>query len=204
MSLPTTDAGVRLQSAMNSQEVDLYSVLLSKARSVVDFGDSGSTLLAIRHRVKHIVSVKPNSVTLSTLRQVTQVIEAEKEGRITFVQPDVGKTNAKNKPIDKKRRDDWPLYYSEVWTRIHDMIPDIVFINGSFVLASALSAVEHIGPNTQVIISGGLRGRRIDTLSNFYELTSSVQNLAVFRPKSTFDRELLYELQASYRFDRRA
>ncbi|MFW6363694.1 MAG: hypothetical protein ACOC0D_07585 [Spirochaeta sp.] len=204
MSLPTTDAGVHLKPAMNSAEIDLYSVLLSRNRSVVDFSDPGTTLLAVRHRVKQLISVQANPAFIATLRQIPQITEAEREERLVFVQPDIGRTNAKGKPVDKKRRDDWPLYYTQVWTQMHGLVPDIVFINGLFPTATALHALEHITPDTQLLVMGGTRHHRIEALSHFCTLTDSVQSLAVYRPKKHIDTDLLHEIQGAVRYNRRA
>ncbi|AFG36123.1 hypothetical protein [Spirochaeta africana] len=204
MSLPTTDAGVRLNPALNAAEIDMYSVLLSKTRSVVDFGDPGSTLLAVRHRVKQLFSVQPNPQQLAVLRAIQQISEAEREDRVRFIQPDIGRTNARNKPVDKKRRDDWPLYYTQLWNELQGIIPDLVYINGVFPLATALEALAHIGPGTQLLLVGGLKHRRQEALQNFCDLTSSVGSLAVYRPRKNYDNELRQELLGAIRYNRRA
>lgn len=204
MSLPTTEAGVRLKPALSAGETDLFSVMLSKNRSLVDFGDPGSTLLAVRHRVKQLISVKTNPDHVATLRQIQQVKEAEREDRVRFIVPDVGRVNAKGKPVDKKRRDDWPLYYTQVWTEIGDFIPDIVYINGSFPLVTALEALLHIGPGTTLMLHGGNKHRRQEILRQFCDLTEEVQSLVMYRPKKSFDTEHLQEIAAEIRYNRRA
>ncbi len=203
MALPQTDAAVHLNSALHYAEVDMYSLMLSSSRSLLDFGDPGSTLLAVRHRIQKIISVQPSCEHLATLQSIKQVQEAEREGRLKFVQPEIGRVNKKNKPTDKKSRENWPRYYQQVWEEHPEYKPDLVLINGPFPLATSLEALLHIGPQTRLLVHRGMASRRFDILLNFCTMEKMVQQLGVFRPKSEDqqDRELLQELlqQFAYR-----
>ena len=208
MALPQNEAAVRLNPAMQSAEVDLYSMLLSRHKQLLDFCDPGSTLLAVRHRVQQIYSVKSNPEHVATLQSIGQIQQAQKEGRLHFVQPDIGRVNSKGKPIDKKVRDQWPLYYSQVWETIgqNKFVPDLVFIQGNFLLATALEAVKHIVDSARVVVHKATSGGRMHVLQEFYEVQEAVQQLVVFRPKPhhTQDMALLEQYLQEYGFNPRA
>ncbi|GAB6091067.1 hypothetical protein [Spirochaeta dissipatitropha] len=189
MSLPTTEAAVRMKPALNNAEIDMYSVILAKTRTLLEFGDAGSTLLAVRHRVKKIYSVKSSPEQIAELRKIGQIVEAEREGRLEFFQPEIGRCNRKGKPVDRKNQDAWPAYFTDVWGHLGDVVPDVLYINGFYTLAASMEALKHIGNGTQVMLYGPHRLRRVDQLKEYYEFTNIVQNLAVMRRKSSWDPE---------------
>ena len=135
---------------MTDRELDLYAGLLAGARTVIEYGTGGSTLLALGAGVPCLVSVESDAGWIGMLRELPAIAEAERQGRLTFVHVDIGRVGKWGKPVDSSGAARYAAYASAPWS--HCEVPDVVFVDGRFRVACALETVLHSAGKYQACV----------------------------------------------------
>lgn len=178
---PATPSGP-LKPAMTEAECALFTSYLEKAKAVLEFGAGGSTALAGRLGVPHVVSVESDKAWLDMLAGQPDL------KNVTFVplHVDIGPTGAWGFPSDKATAASWPAYYSAVWSKL-DRAPDLILVDGRFRVACALSCVLNAKPGTVIIVHDFWNRPEYHVILRYLICTDRVDTLGVFKAAQTVD-----------------
>ena len=135
-----------LPPLMSPEEAVLYSTLLDRSNALIEYGCGGSTLMAVRRRVRRIVSVETDPSWLEKMRNVRPIGSAEKHGQLSLVHCDVGPVGDVGHPIDLSASDRYHEYPSRPWLLLKT--PDLVFVDGRFRVSCALESLQHMRDDT--------------------------------------------------------
>lgn len=135
---------------MSEAETAIYTVLLGKARTVVEYGAGGSTLLALKSKAAKIISIESDPKWVRRLRRHWRVRMGELLGRLTLRCVNIGPVKKWSRPKDEATRHLWPKYTKAPWQKT---IPsaDLVLVDGRFRVASIAQAAIH-APNATIVV----------------------------------------------------
>jgi len=182
---------------MTDQELDLYTALLAGARTVIEYGTGGSTLLALGAGVSRLVSVETDLGWIGKLREMPAIAEAERQGRLIFVHVDIGPVGKWGKPIDGSGAARYATYASAPWSHCH--VPDVVFVDGRFRVACALETVLQSVGNTKIAFHDFWKRPQYHVVLPFVECIDRVDSLAVFKRLTPFNESAARQLLERYR-----
>lgn len=152
---------------MTERELDLYTALLAGARTVVEYGTGGSTLVALGAGVPRLVSVESDAGWIGMLREMPAIAEAERQGRLTFVHVDIGQVGKWGKPVDSSGAARYAAYASAPWS--HCDAPDVVLSTGAFALP--VPSRPFCAPTEMPRLRSTIFGNAPNTMSCFRLLT---------------------------------
>lgn len=105
-----------LSPEMTAEEAEVLRECFSKARSLVEFGCGGSTLMAVRSPpLQRIWSVESDVAWIAKLRAQAEIADAERGGRLRFLPIDLGPVGDHGQPADPSTQARWPAYSQAVW-----------------------------------------------------------------------------------------
>lgn len=182
---------------MTDRELDVYTGLLAGARTVVEYGTGGSTLLALGAGVPRLVSVESDLGWIGMLREVPAIAEAERQGRLTFVHVDIGRVGKWGKPVDGSGAARYAAYASAPWS--HCEVPDVVFVDGRFRVACALEAILRSDGNTKIAFHDFWKRPQYHVVLPFVDCIDRVDSLAVFKRLTSFNENAARQLLERYR-----
>jgi hypothetical protein len=185
------------RARMTDRELDLYTALLAGARTAVEYGTGGSTLLALGAGVPRLVSVESDLGWIGMLREVPAIAEAERQGRLTFVHVDIGRVGKWGKPVDGSGAARYAAYASAPWS--HCDAPDVVFVDGRFRVACALEAVLRSDGSTKIAFHDFWKRAQYHVVLPFVDCIDRVDSLAVFRRQTSIDEGAARQLLERHR-----
>lgn len=186
-----------IQPAMSPAEVDCYGALLDYAQSIVEFGSGGSTLHAVTRGVARIVSVESDPAWIARLRGNTEIVAAEKEGRLTLIHADVGPVTSYGAPADTSMSAKWPDYALAPWHSCSK--PDIVLVDGRFRVACIAQAALHCKRAALIAVHDFWKRPAYHEALRVLEWVSTVESFCIFRPRPWSAQRAL-DLFERYRF----
>jgi len=103
---------------MSEAEISCLQRHLQATNTLVEFGSGGSTLLAVKTKVKNIFSVESDLGWVEKLKKEPLIQNALKNKQLRFISPDLGLVGAWGRPCDITKKADWYLYHSAVWQKV--------------------------------------------------------------------------------------
>ena len=114
--------------------------MLEHAETVVEYGAGGTTLLAVKSRVKRIISIEADPKWLSRLRRNWRIRLAEIPGRLELRYVNIGPVAKQwSIPEDESGRHLWPAYALAPWRPATSA--DLVLVDGRFRVACIAQTV---------------------------------------------------------------
>jgi protein O-GlcNAc transferase len=170
---------------MSEPERELFLRYLKNATHYFEFGGGGSTVWATQQ--ENIQTIQ----TVETDRAFA--VELQKQcprAQVTWI--DVGETGEWGFPVNKEKRDNWPLYYGAI--KKSKVKPDLILVDGRFRVACAIMALYF---NAFVLVHDFTR-EHYRPILDYYDIVEHADTLAVLRRKNYI--ELAVE---PFRFDAR-
>jgi hypothetical protein len=161
-----------------------------------EFGLGGSTLEAVRRDFAMLVSVESDAGWLAAAAGHPELAAAIAAGRLTLRHGDIGPVADWGRPRDRAAIDGWPGYVAgfwEEWSR-RGAAPDLVFVDGRFRVAAALSALlrSEAAPPAVLVHDMDLEQRpHYGALLDFLEPAGQAETLWLLRPRPGADRAAL-------------
>lgn len=136
---------------MEPEGLERLTERLRCARSYLEYGAGGSTVLAVEMGVRRIVSVESDRGFLQAVKLAA--CGSEEDDRLTEHFVDVGPTAEWGNPTDRSCSPRWPAYSSTVWRRYLDEqeYPDLVLIDGRFRVACFLTTLIMAQSGTTIL-----------------------------------------------------
>ncbi|MDB5382164.1 MAG: hypothetical protein JWO26_1796 [Rhodospirillales bacterium] len=139
MTAPIDLEGPRLSKT----EAALLGHLMSESREgYLEFGLGGSTLKAVRSATPRVVAVDSDAGWVAGVSQHPEIAAGLEAGRVSIVHAAIGPLSGWGRPADRSQIHHWPRYVSLPWKacREQGFRPDLIFIDGRFRVACAISA----------------------------------------------------------------
>jgi hypothetical protein len=194
--MPKKPASPPLLPRMSAPEVALLKRHLKGARSLLEFGCGGSTVLAAGLGIERIASVDSDPAWLEQVARHPKVRAIHFKGRYA----DIGPIGLWGKPRRSAYAHRWPAYSSAIWGEL-DAIPDVVLVDGRFRVACCLQALLHAGPKAKIIFHDFWDRPQYHTVLGYMECLGRADTLAVFKAKERVDWKALAQDLARHLLD---
>ena len=196
------DADQGLRPAMTDAEIGVLRECFSKAKSLVEFGSGGSTLLAVRSpSLQRIWSVESDPAWIVHLRANREVAAAEGGGRLRLLAVDIGAVGEFGFPRDQAMRPAWPRYHEAVWEEAATVDADLVLIDGRFRVACAMEALARCRTHAVLLLHDFWNRTHYHPVLAFTDWLGSCDSLAILRRKASIDPAKFEAVRAAYRFN---
>lgn len=176
---------------MSPAELEAFRAWLrGGARRYAEFGMGGSTLEAARVGFQTVVAVDSDRRWVESIRAHEEIAPGIAAGRIAALHADIGPTGHWGAPDGTGAVKLWPQYLRAPWAewQRRRQMPDLVFVDGRFRVASALSAL---------LVREDWRGLRLmvhdmlpERMGNYgpilhcYEPEAQAESLWLLRPRA--------------------
>lgn len=136
---------------MDPEGLDRFTERLKTARSYLEYGAGGSTVLAVEMGIKRIVSVESDRGFLQAVKLAA--CRSDEDDRLTEHFVDIGPTAEWGNPTDRSCSPRWPAYPSSVWRQYLDEqdYPDLVLVKGRFRVACFLTTLMMARSGTTIL-----------------------------------------------------
>ena len=170
---------------------------IQNASNYLEFGAGGSTYLALTQtNIPNIVSVESDLNWIKHLEK-WNVISSNKE-RLTFIHVNIGKTGAWGAPIEEDKKELYPNFSAIPFQNSTSY--DVVFIDGRFRVACALSAImAHIPPSKILIHDFSIRSE-YHCILDFLDIVDIADTLTLFKVKEHYNKKLLLQTYNKYKY----
>lgn len=145
---------------MPPEAVEKLTELLKGSSCFLEYGAGGSSRLAARLGVRDIYSVESDKAFLEAVS--TALDEDNSAATFHPVFADIGPTKEWGNPVDNSGVRRWPDYALGVWDqlRTHQMMPDLILVDGRFRLACTLASLLHAPAGTTIMIDDYVKRER--------------------------------------------
>ena len=170
---------------------------IKNASNYLEFGSGGSTYLALTQtNIPNIVSVESDRNWIKYLEK-WNVISSNKK-RLTFMHINIGKTGDWGVPIEEDKKELYPNFSAAPFQK--DTHYDVVFIDGRFRVACALSAVMADTPPNKILIHDFSIRQEYHCILNFLDIVDIADTLTLFKIKENYDKKLLLQTYNKYKY----
>lgn len=178
-----------------------YNYFISKlrsARSYLEYGCGGSTVLAAREG-KVFTSVDSDPFFLGAVKKkIASLGETVDISKITLIHADIGLTQGWGVPVfhskSEKRLKKWRTYPLSPWNSGDDSFcPDLVLVDGRFRVACALASIRALqGRSDWELLVDDYEDRYFyKPIEQFASLTGMAGRMAIFKPRDSIDLDQL-------------
>lgn len=200
---------VTLRPAMVRKEIRRLDRYLAGARSYVEFGCGGSTLMAVRSPVERAWSVESDPGWIDRIRTDPEIAAAERAGRLTLWHADIGRTKGYgypvlpwwSRPFRTKLREKWPTYYESIWSLDGPADADLFLVDGRFRVACGLSVAAHCRGDALVAVHDFNNRPEYGELLTVYDKLDEARNLVILRRKPSVGAGEIAGLLERFRYD---
>src|ERR1700719_3090322 len=131
MAAPVQSPELDLPLRMSQAEAALFAQLLSTGQFYLEWGSGGSTLAAVRSKIRQIVSVETDHAWIERLKENEEIASAIPSKRLIFRHVDVGPVGQWGVPIGTDKIRNWPLYALDPFVAT-DLNFDVILVDGRF------------------------------------------------------------------------
>jgi hypothetical protein len=174
---------------MSEFERQRLAAALAQAKSYLEFGMGGSTLMAVRAGVGRIVAVESDPAWVAAVAAHAEIAPRLADSTVRLLHADIGPVAEWGRPADRSALRKWSNYITVAWTEWArlGLVPDLVLVDGRFRIACCLSCALVAGQRTDPITVlmhdvDDARPHYREVLGFFDEI-ESVETLLVMRPK---------------------
>ena len=159
----------------------------------LEFGAGGSTFLALLNSNINITSIESDENWLNFLRSWAVILKYEHLKRLVFKHVDIGKTGEWGYPVSEDKKEFYPNYSSKIFEEKKDF--DLIFIDGRFRVACALTAILNCKNSTTILIHDYPIREEYHIVEKYLERIDTIDTLAIFKIKSDISFE---DVRADY------
>jgi hypothetical protein len=182
--------------AMRPLEIAHLTGLLSRTRRMVEFGAGGSTTLAVKMGVSHLVSVESDAAWIDRIHADDAAARAHRDGRLSLLHADIGEVGFMGGPAQNNQRDRWPDYARLPWSQADASQLDLVLIDGRFRVACILETALRVERRTVIAIHDFWNRPAYHAALPFLDEIDRCETLGVFRVKPDMDHDAAKALLA--------
>lgn len=193
---------------MEPQEARVFAGLLRNSKIYLEYGSGGSTVLADRLNVPHIVSIESDGRFASKLQE--QFNQELRRRHVDVIHVPIGLVGKWGKPIDQRRTEKnaarWQNYADRPWEifREHAKVPDFILIDGRFRVNCTLTSLLELPDQSDtwfLFDDYFTQGRNYRAIEPFIEIRQQVDRGVVFLKARDFDAQACERVRQDYVFD---
>lgn len=181
---------------MPPEAVEKLTELLEMSSCFLEYGAGGSTRLAGRIGVRSVYSVESDKRFLEAVGDALDKDNSSATFHPVFA--DIGPTREWGNPIDNSGVRRWPDYPLGVWDllRTHQVMPDLILVDGRFRLACTLASLLHAPAGTLIMIDDYIkRERHYQPFTRYAKIKQVVTRCAIIEVPERIDyRSLAVDL----------
>lgn len=186
------NAAPLLTPTLSEGELALLLDHASRARIIFEYGSGHSTGNFARLDARRIVSIDSDPSWIERLRLDPSVAEAEGAGRLSLLHADIGPVKNWGKPRERNvPRAGWAGYALMPWQREPGLMPDLVFVDGRFRVASVLASFLFGGDGMTVLVHDFHNRPHYHAVLDFAEVIAETQTLVALRRAAGADPGLM-------------
>lgn len=174
--------------SMRPREIALLTALLRRTKHMVEFGAGGSTTLALKLGVSHLVSVESDEEWISRILADDAAARAQEDGRLKLLRADIGPIGFLGGPGKGSDREKWASYSRTPWAHLDGHSPDLILIDGRFRVACILDSLLRVDRQTVLAIHDFWNRSAYHAVLPFLDELNRCESLGVFRVKRELDR----------------
>ena len=167
---------------MTKDEMEMFADVIKGARSMLEYGCGGSTVLAAHLGVERIVSVDSDKAWLDKVAGTPEVQRI----RFSPLQVDLGPLGDWGMPLDLTQSRKWHHYYVDVWDAYQEPF-DVVFVDGRFRVACVLYSLMRMAPHSTVIIHDFWSRKHYHVVLKYLICEKRVDNIGIFQRSPSID-----------------
>jgi hypothetical protein len=188
---------------MSANEIHVLEKYLSKCKIYFEYGAGGSTCLASKYpNIQYIFSVESNQEWIDKVQELPIVKNRVDTQQIEFRVIDVnGNPRSWGYPFNLDKKENWPVYSSQISKISSDKRPDLVFIDGRFRVACIVMSLLSCSDDTIICVHDFNDRPHYHYVNQFIDVLEKVDTLIVFRKKTDANPELLHKLYDVARYD---
>ncbi len=184
-----------------------FRAQLESARSYLEYGSGGSTVLASRF-VHTLVSVDSDGAFLGSVRR--RLAEDSSRAMTKLIHVNIGLTQDWGMPVftrpTRRRVRRWEDYPTAPWRYLRSIAqqPDLILVDGRFRVACVLESLLSLSPlsNTRILLDDYRERPHYQVVEQFADV-ELVGRMAVLRPRRLMDRIQVRRLVRQYCADPR-
>ncbi|MEJ2791934.1 hypothetical protein WAE56_00805 [Iodobacter sp. LRB] len=167
---------VALLPHMPQAECEALTAALTKARSYLEYGMGGSTVLAAQLGVPRIVSIDSSEEWVAKVGK--QIAPLQSTSQIELLHAPIGKTMEWGFPENTHMQSQWPDYYSQPWRFALEV--DLVLIDGRFRVPCFLYSLLQLKPGAIILWDDYLERSEYHTIEQHLVPEASFGKMAKF------------------------
>jgi hypothetical protein len=185
---------VPLEPHFDEQSRAVFSALLSRAQTYLEYGSGGSTQLAARY-AKTVVSVDNDSAFLEEVGR--RIYKERRRAEFEPILVNIGISGPWGFPVFTERTDDrlrrWKTYPTAPWRFLQQRMlePDVILVDGRFRVACVLESLLHLRPKSacDILVDDYAERAHYKIIEEFCDLISMHGRMAHFRRPVVVDVE---------------
>jgi len=186
---------------MTQAEAQVFTNYCSAARSYLEFGAGGSTVVAAQTVKKQVITVDSDAVWLERVRTTCAALGSRLTPATHLA--DIGATKEWGYPADATHRADWPRYHESVWDVPGANRADLYLIDGRFRVACLLQILLRAPGEATILFHHYASRPHYHVIEPFVRVLGQTEELAAFKRHRRFSREKAALALQQARFDAR-
>jgi len=174
--------------AMRPAEIATLTALMRRSSNMLEFGAGGSTTLAVKLGISHLVSVESDAAWIERLQSDNAAARAEEQGRLQLLRADIGPIGFLGGPGKGSEPSLWPEYARTPWGHVDARQLDLVLVDGRFRVACILETVLRVEHRTLIAVHDFWNRPAYHVALPFLDEIGRCQTLGLFRAKVGVDR----------------
>ena len=173
-------AAAALMPAMDAPGLLFFKASLANAHCFLEYGCGGSTAYAVNKTdLKAVISV---DTSLEWLEKVARSLSGPK-GRVLLKHCDLGPVGDWGAPLNRDRSEHFWRYMVAPWeiAKKHNLVPDVVLIDGRFRVASFLYSLLSARAGTTILFDDYLDRPQYFVVERFCRLKEQHGRMGVFQ-----------------------
>ena len=165
-----------MELRMSIAEQALFKSFLTCAKSYLEFGAGGSTVLASKTVCGPVCTIESNQEWIDNVQFFLQPADFER----TFIFADVGPTGDWGTPINNHGQVNYFNYHTNVWEKITHTY-DLFLVDGRFRVACFCQCLLRSSPSSIIGVHDYRSRRGYQVIEGIAEPIAEVQDLTFFR-----------------------
>jgi hypothetical protein len=175
---------------MSPAEAELFAELLNSATFYLEWGSGGSTLAAVRSKVRRIVSVETDRAWIERLKQNEEIADAIATNRLVLRHVDVGHVGQWGVPSGEEKIRNWPRYAIELFV-VTDLNYDLILVDGRFRI-HCLLAIVNCSENASVFLHDYAFRHAYTIADKYFDTIKRIDSGVVLKTRRNVNRRSLY------------
>jgi hypothetical protein len=200
MAAPAQSPELDLPLRMSQAEAALFAQLLSTGTFYLEWGSGGSTLAAVRSKIRQIVSVETDRAWIERLKKNEEICRGVTNNRLILRHVDVGSVGQWGMPIGTEKLRNWPRYALDPFITT-DLDFDVILVDGRFRTHCLLAVASCASVNAAVFLHDYPFRHQYTMADKYFDTINRVGSAVVLKRRPSINHRSLYIDLVSTLFD---